>query len=472
MELSDYQGAYSTSIESGGQQDTSLSPLIIYGDGSVYIYDTEVQVTFDGNATITLPAFNINGLDMTGGQFAFVAGSNPQRFSGTVARSDSPGINLVYGGTSIYAFPDSTLSNSTDITDAFDDGDGLKLQASNQNWVEIAAPDVVSATASAKPDAWLQVTALDAGIAIGSGSQFWTAAADGVLHASATSADQATIFAVLLTLEGDLLLKSVTDGGYVQLSNSTLVLGSASSLAPNLQFQVEVQAVDSDALIARWNIPRDSFAPSTCDLYIGYLCWQVTGGLFFALGLGPYLAESTDDIKVGLYGLLRASPSIRAQIDEFISNPVLTTIGVVAVAGNILRLAFQAGVLWKVIKFVLVYAGWWFLGKIFSRILCTLLAPEVEAAELISSFTVWTATTINIARAISNNCNQTSLPTAPGLWTWIGGSNLAAEKGTAAPGNFPAPRSLRWMDASEVWSPGNGRPEQRPGRTTRCHWLD
>jgi hypothetical protein len=416
MELTDFQGAYNTLLDPAGQPSPSLSPMIIYPDGSVYICGTAVQVGYDGYK-LTLPAFNINGIDVLGGMLQFIPGTNPQSFGGQLIFRDEPTLRG-YQGSSMYAFPAPSLENSIDMTLAFDDGDGLKLQASNQNWIEVGETGVVSATAPAKPDAWLPVTVVGwasetPAIAIGNSGSYWVAGNDGVLHASATAPIRATLFYALVTLDGNILLQSLGDGLYLQLSNNSLILGNASSLTTNLKFQGEAQVVDSDTLMTRWNVTRDSAALTQCDTDKLTLCWQLTGGIFLAVGLGPYLLSSTDSVRTGLQGLLRSFPTVWAEIEIFFTNPLVQVTAIAAFAEKILILAYQVGLLWKLIKFLLLQVGWRILFNLFASILTIVLAPGAEAIEILASLGVWTVSLANTAGAIWQDCLHSSPPALP-----------------------------------------------------------
>ncbi|MBL8237047.1 MAG: hypothetical protein JNM66_06495 [Bryobacterales bacterium] len=416
MELADFRGAYKTGVTSMGEGQF-LSALVIYDDGSVYINDTEVQgVTFDATTSkVTLPAFNINTMDVTAGDFTFSTPPPPGApgFLGALHFRDVPWVAWKYHGRQMFAFPKPTLQNSVDMTAAFDTGDGLRLQASNHKWVSVGTGEGVAADATAKPSDWFAVTTTAKGIAISYNGKFWVKDRD-VLVATASSVSGATIFTPLMTIEGALVFKSTADGKYVVIgANGALTLVNVNSLSGVAQFQGEAQLVDSATMMTRWNV-REERTISQCDRDIASLCWQVTGGFFLALGLGPYMAASSDPKKLGVMGILRSSPPVWAKITQIwqaiADDPAISAVGAVTLVAQVMKLALEAGLLWKLIKFVLVQAGWYALFQCFSWVLSWLLAPELGVAELLASFATWTGGVIVTALAISRDCGQSFLP--------------------------------------------------------------
>ena len=417
--IADFRGVYRTSIEAMGMHNPSLSPLVIYDDGSVYLTDTEVKVQFDGVSTVTLPAFNINGMDILNGAFSFFQDRAPTQFAGGLTFRDTPSTTRPYIGTAVYSFPKPTLENSIDATAAFDTGDELKVQAPNDKWVMVV-DGTVTATANLPPASWLVVTVVETGITISDNDKFWVVA-DGVLHASATSVNQAAIFTPLMTMEGAMVLRS-PDGQYVNVrADGALILASATSLDAVAQFGGQVQPVASTELMARWQVRDISAGFSQCDIDIASLCWQITGGFFLALGLGPYMAGSTDPKKLGIGGILRTSPTVWAKVtavwEAVKNNPDISVTAAAGLAAEVLTAAWHAGLLWKLIKFLLTQAGWMLLFQVFSWVLSWVIAPELMVAELLASFMVWATGLINTAVAISRDCGQSFVLAAPAVPT-------------------------------------------------------
>lgn len=414
--LTDFSGLYTTSIEALGMHNPNLSPLAIYGDGSVYISDTQVGAQFDGFSKVTLPAFNINGMDILMGELDLIQEGDSMRFMGNLTFRDTPWMTRPYLGNSIYSFPKPSLENSVDATQAFDTGDQFKLQAPNDKWLTTVG-NVITASATAKPDEWLQITALDSGIVIGSGNQFWRVGSDATVQAIADTINQATIFKPLITLDGVLVLQSTDNGRYVSLrDDGALIIGAGRSLDTVAQFQGEVETPGAATLMARWGVRDTSAMVTPCEMDMANFCWQITGGLFLALGLGPMMAGVTSPDKTGIMGILRRIPSVWSKVTEaqqlIANNQVKTALFAATVAGHVLLEAWNAGVFWKVLKFALWQAGYkvgfWGLFTFFTW----LLAPEAEVAELLASFAVWSAGVIATAVAISHDCGQSFLPAA------------------------------------------------------------
>ncbi|MFL6261121.1 MAG: hypothetical protein ACJ76Y_15575 [Thermoanaerobaculia bacterium] len=67
---------------------------------------------------------------------------------------------------------------------------------------------------------------------------------------------------------------------------------------------------------------------------------------------------------------------------------------------------WKAGLLWPVVKFVLSELGWYALFRAVAKIVEIFLLPEAEAVDLLVSFTVWAAKTIEAAVDVGHACSK------------------------------------------------------------------
>jgi hypothetical protein len=152
--------------------------------------------------------------------------------------------------------------------------------------------------------------------------------------------------------------------------------------------------------------PEDTPSPELLKLI-----WDLTGGCFLAIGLGP-LVNGAAAPRAGIWALLQSSPRVSAALSSLIAslraNPG-TTLSVGALLG-FATTVWDAGLLWKVLRLCLDQ-GKWFVGAwVAARVLEFVLLPEVEAAELVVSFAIWAYTTTTDALAYINSGRSTMAP--------------------------------------------------------------
>jgi hypothetical protein len=412
MTLSDFRGAYDVMGEGpGGTLLKDFSPLVIHNDGAVFLGGQQANVTFEAmNPAIGrpvlrfLPPFGFKISDtqrnlLDPSSISFIPDTTPSRIEGLFHFEDRYTCTL--SGRSITVFSKPTLDNAIDVSPAFDTGEGLRLQAGSGNWITVEG-DRVRAAGSQKPDSWFRLTKVPGGFAIGSEGQYWVVDA-GLARAVGATSGQATPFKLLMSLDGGLLLQ-------YQTPTVGLLAVEDGPVAP---FSAEVEMVQPDELLRRRGIETRATAITPCEQDMAALCWQLTGGLFFALGLGPYMADG--EARVGVMGILRSSPRVWEKVmavwTAVSTNRALSAIASAKLAMAVLQIAYAEGVLWLLVKFLLRQAGWWIVFKLFAWVASLLLAPELEAADLIASYAVWQLGLIQTALAISHDCGNSLLAT-------------------------------------------------------------
>ncbi|HEY6768972.1 MAG TPA: hypothetical protein VI386_29815 [Candidatus Sulfotelmatobacter sp.] len=428
MDISLFRGAYDISITSLGnvpvENDKGLSPLIVQADGTVFLAGQQIEVTSPGPLPtfVFQPPFTAsvenNPMSMTGAGTITFINTGQSVVQGTITFTGPTGPTpCVFAGTLIVAFPEPTLDNAIDVTPAFDSGDGLRLQTDG-GWVGLSS-GVVMANSSQKPSSWFRLSTVPEGVVIGSDDgQYWVSDTDaGRFTATGTSPSEGAVFRLLLTLDGSLVLKlaKFSQVYLFRLDDGRLTVSNTAMLAFVQQFSGEAEQVTPSALLKRANISPTSAALTPCEEDKASFCWQMTFGLFLSLGVGSALIAQDGQVRVGVMGLLRSSPAwekIIAVWTAIKENPEISVIAASKLVLAVLTSAYEAGVLWTIVKFVLTQAGWAILFQVLSWLIGLFLIPEAEAAELIASGALWIAGVYTTVRAISNDCGGSFLPSS------------------------------------------------------------
>jgi hypothetical protein len=405
--IADIAGVYKTTLAQYGDM---LSPLIVNDDGSVNIAGTILDLATFTGAGFILGPFSLNGVNFqAGGVITFASTGGTMNFSGFLfmAGSQQP---LPYGGEEAVPFSSPSLTNSVDAFGAFDNGDGIMVIASNGQWVGDGGGFLQ--TYPAQPGFFFTVETSNTGIKINyDGYKYWAGQLGQRLQSN-VSADQATVFNIRATLDGSAILMA-QNGGYVTLApDGSLMLENESVLSLPMEFKIQVQPVAHDILLARWGIVQEEVVISDCATDVLYLCWQCTGGLILALGMGPYIltGEMKPGILQGVKAILQSKPAVwqvvQAGINTLMTN-MSPGIGWSVVAG-ILAAAWHAGLFWQLVKYVLRQAGWMLLFWMVAKLIELIFLPEAEVVELLASIVVWTARLTQIIGLMQKDC-----PTSP-----------------------------------------------------------
>jgi hypothetical protein len=270
---------------------------------------------------------------------------------------------------------------------------------------------------------------------------FWTVEADGRISASGTSSDTAAQFKIGVAGAGapEITLQNVANGTYVTvgsdgtlrtkgtastaarivpslLSNGTAAFSLAGGTGPTF---VSVNA--SNAILANGNYTSDfstafnmvlhptaegaenharaygALAPElpgdAPSLLFLKCVWDLTGGLFLALGFGPLINGQA--ARPGIWQLLLSSARVKARVDEIIEfakeNPGKTIAGVLL---SLLVVLYEERLLWPLFRFLLRnQAPWLLVSFALAKILQLTVIPEVVIAERTVALGFWVYTT-------------------------------------------------------------------------------
>ena len=132
----------------------------------------------------------------------------------------------------------------------------------------------------------------------------------------------------------------------------------------------------------------------------------MTGGLFAALGLGPFFVSGKT--QTGWIAFVMKFPLIKQLVTDA-AAAIKAAPAVAAAAANVLLEIYRQGLLWKFVKFLLAQLGWWVLFRIVAKIIEVFLIPEAAMVELVASFVVWIAATVYSAVTAYQTCTP-SMP--------------------------------------------------------------
>jgi hypothetical protein len=294
------------------------------------------------------------------------------------------------------------------VTKMLDSGSTGSIEAPNSTFLALNADGSLSAnpTSQAAP-ASLVFTISGQALYIQCNSKYLKAGRDGSLKPIADSTATGTPFYVLLTEGGDVLL-STTDRRLWQLGDDlkiTVALTGRIDLCN--EFTLNLHPEQTHSLLARHGLQAMD-NPAACELAWAGFAWQLTGGMFLALGLGPFIIND-GEVNTGILALLRSKPavldSLQKAYNKFVEHdPKVAAVVVTASALDLIANLWSAGLLWDVVKLTLSLAGWWVAFKVLANILELVLAPEVEAAELLASFATWLGQTVYRAVILKKEC--------------------------------------------------------------------
>lgn len=117
-----------------------------------------------------------------------------------------------------------------------------------------------------------------------------------------------------------------------------------------------------------------------CTLWWIQFIFKLTVGFLQAIGLAP----SFGNIANRVYNLVSRNQTVI----NFLSTSLGKSITVAAGVG-IVKVLYDQGLIWPIIKLALTSAGWWALAWILKKVIA--IVTGLEAAEILAGFVVWAA---------------------------------------------------------------------------------
>jgi hypothetical protein len=141
--------------------------------------------------------------------------------------------------------------------------------------------------------------------------------------------------------------------------------------------------------------PRESIDP--CLLWWMQFVYQITIGFFGALGLVP----TPGNIAGRVWALLAANPAFMNALRSLAGVTITVAAGV-----EIIKVLYEQGLLWSILKMAFTSAGWWALVWVLRKAIA--FATGLEAADLLAGFIVWAAQLTVLSLKYTESCHSTA----------------------------------------------------------------
>jgi hypothetical protein len=193
--------------------------------------------------------------------------------------------------------------------------------------------------------------------------------------------------------------------GFVAIAeDGTLTAMGSFSYNMSTAFNIQAQLTQAsrEHLLGRLAAADVSVPPY--DPLLAKVIWDLSGGLFLAIGLGPLITRQ--DVGPGLWALLMGNVSVEEKLLEAaafaVANPGKTTAIITAFIG-VLTEIWNQGLLWQVLDLC------WEMGKplamalALTTVLKATILPAAGAAEILVGFAGWAYTTTMDCIAYANS---------------------------------------------------------------------
>ena len=218
------------------------------------------------------------------------------------------------------------------------------------------------------------------------------------------SGEQATKFSISISMDGSLRL-ATAEGMYVTLDigGNSLRANSMDHLGAGSIFGIAFKRTTD-------RLSQDANSLSDHDLAWASFIWKLTGGFFFAIGLGHFI--SADNVKSGVLELIKRNQTawkaiqdlVKEIADELGSEGTLIVSMLFAV-----HVLYLQGLLWIIFKEMLKSSGWTPITWPLAKIIQVIFLREAEAVRLLASFTEWGVQTVEAGLAVFREYNCYSL---------------------------------------------------------------
>ena len=297
--------------------------------------------------------------------------------------------------------------------DLLDTGDTISLSASNNKFITCdtklngklsSVKDLPDETTTFivekdKADSTLRLKT--------SSGKYVTIGADKLLFCNGSSSEAAK-FEISLSTNAGIRLASSTNQKYARLHSDgqSIIMDAAANFTLNTFFGIALQQTPTEVILKRHGIVLDArLSLSPCDTARLSFLWKITGGFFLAIGLGPYISTGTPE--PGLLALIKCSPRAWAAVQNlvaFLQTGGGTIATVISLIG-LIKIFYQEGLLWSIFKMMITGSFWHVVTVALAEVLAIVLAPELEAAKLLASSTVWAVQTVKAGLDVASACN-------------------------------------------------------------------
>lgn len=285
------------------------------------------------------------------------------------------------------------------------DGDRGTLAAAHDSFLVIDAHGKVVVTTQDRSAAALFIfDESGLGYRLRANNNKWLVAVDGQLMATAASAADSTLFYCYLTHTGDVIWATGERQVWQLKEDLSIALVPPDRIELRNEFTLNLNPPSEEQLAQRHaSVALDTLTP--CEEAQAHLVWQLTGGLFLAVGLRSFITSGTIDTGY-INRLVRGNPialqALNKAIAEILRKPSEPVRGAVILLSSL----WSTGLLRRILAYVLSTFAWAALFAIIAKILELVFAPEEEVIELFASFAVWNVQTAEAVNEVISACGR------------------------------------------------------------------
>ncbi|HEY8126068.1 MAG TPA: LamG domain-containing protein [Methylocystis sp.] len=227
-----------------------------------------------------------------------------------------------------------------------------------------------------------------------------------VIKATGESPADATPFYIFLTEAGDVIFSTEDRLTWRIGDDMKIHIGAAGRRELGNEFEIILNPVKSTELMKRYGIDPDTLPPITpCTSAYAQLIWQLSGGFFMVMGLGPFFSRPSDG--AGLVAYMQRNPALWKAVTKAanaLNKSGVSPMTVFSTAMNLIYAIWKYDSLSKLIRFMLKQIGYSILFKIVAKAIQLTFIPELEFAEIAAGLLVWVPQTIEAGIAVQQNC--------------------------------------------------------------------
>lgn len=307
--------------------------------------------------------------------------------------------------------PTPTYAGLIDASNLLDDGDLIALSASNDKYVEydsqyfklIASANTVTTSCQLRVEKSAQDR--QSFRIKGDNGKYVTVGQDDCLYVNGSQGN-AMLFTISYSMYGGVRFATTSSNcmpsRYVRLNlqDQSLVADAVDNFSEGTAFDI---AINIDAAVFRSSRSLEEL--SECEIAQLSFVWQLTGGFFLAIGVGPYFSTGKPD--PGLLALIRTNPAAWNAVQNLI-KAILSAENAVAIVPTAIAtigVLYSQDLLWTIMKSLLELGIWTLLTKVLAKVIQVIFLPEAEIALLLASFTTWAVQLVKGGIDVGSACN-------------------------------------------------------------------
>jgi hypothetical protein len=226
---------------------------------------------------------------------------------------------------------------------------------------------------------------------------------DGTLTASTQGTPARLVLS--MTKSGSITMGVIGSGRNFSVvqADASIRAGGTDETTFNASYALDLQPTEAGTE----SLLRASGAAGEGEAYpvgpLATVVWDLTGGFFLAIGLGPLIAGSNLP-KTGIVALIRQNAVASAALDTLIDGVRKNLQATISMAAlfTFVGAMWDAGIMMQILRLALSTAKWWLIGWAAAKLLEWTILPEAAAAELVASFAIWASTTTLDVLALVN----------------------------------------------------------------------